>query len=52
LDSEISLDMTVTEEGSLEVTAKEVSRSLALTTEGQSLRLTAAEDGASGIIIK
>jgi hypothetical protein len=34
-------------EVSLEVTAEEVSRSLALTTEDQSLSLTAAEDGAS-----
>jgi hypothetical protein len=34
------------------VIAEEVSRSLALTSEDQSLSPTAAEDGASGIIIK
>jgi hypothetical protein len=37
---------------SLEVTAEEVSRSFALTSKEGSLGTVAAEDGASGIIIK
>jgi hypothetical protein len=39
-------------EVSLEVTAEEVSRNLALTSEEGSLGMVAAEDGASDIIIK
>jgi hypothetical protein len=40
------------EEGSLEVTAEEVSCSLALISKEESLGKAAVEDGASGIIVR